>query len=166
MLGDVGRPKSPYANIVKEALARYYSAAVLPAERTCAEAQSSWLTLPGTKTTICNAAAQHRLAYDDLTPYIDDPGLTYEKSQEILQFVQKYSDVSGLTNLLNSSNIATITGDAILETPGTAIGLAAKGAGTIVGGAATGLFKTLPWWVYPIGGLAVLFALGWQPLKR
>ena len=158
---------SELVSIAMEALSRYRNA-IDTADEAC-ESQSGWyqaafnyVTGNTSTVSICSAAEQMHVNYEYYRGYVSDPITSDDRIAEIIGFMNKEIDIHDLVDLAAASNALTITGKALLQAPGTAVGLAAGGAETIVGG----ILGNIPWWAWTAGALFLATQLGWNPLKR
>ena len=153
--------------IANEALGRYRNA-VDTAQEACYsqsglfQSAFNWATGNTSTESICRAAAQMELNYGEYRSRVNDPATSDDAIAEIIGFVNKEIGIQDLVDLARSTNAVTVTGKALLAAPGTAVGLAASGAESIVGG----ILGNIPWWAWAAGAAFVAVQLGWKPLRR
>jgi len=158
---------SELVSIAREALSRYQNA-IDTADEAC-EGQSGWtqsvfnfVTGNTSTASICSAAEQMHTNYEYYRGYVSDPITSDDQIAEVIGFINKEIDIHDLVDLAASTNALTVTGRALLRAPGTAVGLVAEGAETVVGG----VLGAIPWWGWAAGALFLATQLGWNPLKK
>jgi len=157
---------SELVSIANQALSRLQNA-IDTANAAC-EGQSgygqaifNWITSNTSTETICNAAYNMQVAYDDYYARVNDPNTTDDQLAEILAFIKKNIDIHDLIETANATNVLTVMGKAILGVPGTIIGGAASGVEQI----GKGIFGAIPWWGWALGAAYIATQLGWKPLE-
>lgn len=148
-------------SLVIQALQRYQNA-IDTAQEAC-DSQSTWTQgvfnwITGNTSTqsICMAVDQMRTNHAEYSARIADPETTDEKTAEILSFVNKEVDIRDLLDTAQATGAWRVVGDALVRAPGTAIGLATKPAGEMLGS----IFSNIPWWVWLGGAGYLAFSLG------
>ncbi len=105
---------------------------------------------------ICNYAAQLQTNHDSFSATVNDPATPDSTIVEILQAIQRETDISDLLDLARSTSAGRVIGQAVLEAPGTVVDWTGQAVGTVAGGVAAGM----PWWVWAGGALYLAVAVG------
>ncbi|TAK97591.1 MAG: hypothetical protein EPO08_21050 [Rhodospirillaceae bacterium] len=105
---------------------------------------------------ICRYAAQLQTNHDSFSATVNDPSTSDAKIVEILQAIQRETDISDLLDLARSTSAGRVIGQAVLEAPGTITDWAGRAASTVAGGVLGGM----PWWVWAGGALYLAVAVG------
>jgi hypothetical protein len=143
-------------NVAQEALRRYQNAIDVAQEK-CdsqsgwAQTVFNWVTGNTSTVSICTAVEQMRTNYAEYSSRIVNPWVTDDQLAEIISFVNKETDIRDLMDLAASTGVWTVTGNALLRAPGTAVGLVGGAAGTVLGG----ILSNIPWWAW-LGGAGYL----------
>src|SRR3989304_505993 len=143
---------SELVSIAREALSRYQNAIDI-ADQACEEHSGTFQRvfefLSGNTFTasICSAADQMHVNYENYSNYVNDPNTADDKIAEIIGFINQEVDIRDLMDLASSTRAGHVLKGAALDIPGT-------------------VFGGLPWWIYAGGAVALAFAFGWKPLKR
>ncbi len=107
-----------------------------------------WFSGNNATDSICDRAEQLQLAHDDWMEKVNDARTTDTQLVDILHGINNAVDVSDLVALERSTNPISVTGEAILDAPGTVIDWVGSGASHVV----EGIAGNLPWWVWVAGG--------------
>ena len=122
----------------------------------------NWLLGNNTSTaSVCNAAAQMQLAYDDYSMRVADPNNTDDLLAQILVNIHQSTDISDLLETAKATGGGAAL-DLALEAPGEVVGLLGAGLGKV----GAGIIGNVPWWAWAAGALYLATQLGWNPLKR
>lgn len=152
--------------IAQEALLRYQNA-IDVANQEC-EGQSglfqkafNWATGNTSTQSICAAAQQMQINYDGYLSKIQDSYTSDDQIAEIVGFIGKEIDISDLIATAKATNAVSVAGRALLDAPGTAVGMATGAAGQV----GAGIIGNIPWWVWVGGAVFLATQLGWEPWK-
>ena len=115
-----------------------------------------WMADSTVTDTICDYAAQLQVNYTEFTRIVNDPWTPDSTIVEILQAIQRETDISDLLDLARSTSAGRVVGQAVLEAPGTVVDWTGRAVGTVAGGIAAGM----PWWVWAGGALYLAVAAG------
>jgi hypothetical protein len=121
-----------------------------------------WAANSTVSDSICAYAAQLQVNHDSFSVTVNDPSTPDTTIVEVLQAIQRETDISDLLDLARSTSAGSVVGLAVLEAPGTVVDWTGQAASTVVGGVAAGM----PWWVWAGGALYLAVAMGGLFAKR